>query len=325
TIHDGEVLVPAALTGADSGRLYRYQLAGGAPLDPVDLTGPVTDGLAVGGDGTIYAAATPLQAVAEGGVTWSYPMDGNGKTGSNAAIGPSGTIYVGGRGLTEHNLHAVNPDGSRKWAHDVGASIIDPIAVDDEERIYALTADGVVVAYEASGELAWSIQLPSFSSGGGIVIGPDRTIYVGTIGTTPGSYEGEHLFAVREGEGGQGAIVWKKKVGLSWIPTTPALSSGGTLYVSDFCKTLTAVRASDGEELWSYELPEVAGEDLCASFSAPAIGPDGRVYVWNGGRPGGEGAGLYVFRGDGTGPADSPWPQEGGDPAHTGRVAPGAR
>src|SRR5690606_16874202 len=158
---------------------------------------------------------------------------------------------------------------------------------------------GVVVAYEASGELAWSIQLPSFSSGGGIVIGPDRTIYVGTIGTTPGSYEGEHLFAVREGEGGQGAIVWKKKVGLSWIPTTPALSS--------------------------YELPEVAGEDLCASFSAPAIGPDGRVYVWNGGRPGGEGAGLYVFRGDGTGPADSPWPQEGGDPAHTGRVAPGAR
>src|SRR5688572_31878545 len=37
-------------------------------------TGPVTDGAAVAADGTIYAAATPLHAVANDEVDWSYTM-----------------------------------------------------------------------------------------------------------------------------------------------------------------------------------------------------------------------------------------------------------
>ena len=323
TIHGGEVLAPATVSGEElGGRIYRYDLADGEPLPAIELTGPITDGLAVGADGTLYAPATPLQAIAGGEVSWSYDMVGGGKTGSNPAVGPSGTIYVGARGLNDHNLHAVNPDGSEKWKRDAGAAIIDPIALDDEERVYALNSRGLLLAYDPDGELAWSLQLDSGSSGGGIVVGPDRTVYVGTIGGTPGVYTGEYLYAVREGEGGQGELVWQTVAGMSWIGTTPALSAGSTLYVTDFCRTLVALRASDGAEQWRYEIPGL-DVDQCAPFSAPALGEDGRIYAWNRGLAGGAGAGLYAFRGDGTGPADGPWSQEGRDPAHTGRVGGG--
>jgi outer membrane protein assembly factor BamB len=315
TIDDGVVIAPATVTGEElGGRLYRFDLATGQVLAPVELTGPVTDGIAIGADGTLYAPATPLQAVVESEVDWSYMMVDGGKTGSNPAIGPSGSIYVGGRGVVDHNLHAVNPDGSEKWKRDMGASIIQPIAIGPGELVHAVSADGLLVAYESDGELAWSFQLDSYSSGGGMVIGPDGTVYVGSIGNLPGSYTSPYLYAVRDG-----AIVWQKLVGLSWISTTPALSAAGTLYVSDFCRGLHAVRASDGEVTASYQI-EGLGEDECASFGAPTIGPDGTVYVWNEGQAGGPGSGLYVFHGDGTGPADSSWPQEGADAAHTGRA-----
>jgi outer membrane protein assembly factor BamB len=320
SLHDGVVLVPATVSGSPlGGRLYRFQLADGQALPSIELSGPVTDGLAVAADGTVYAPATPLQAVADEKVQWSYAMVADGKTGSNPAIGPSGTIYVGARGLNDHNLHAVTPAGTERWKRDVGSAIIDPIAIDDEERIYALNSKGRLVAYDADGTLAWSLQLDSGSSGGGIVVGPDRTVYLGTIGKSPGVYTGEYLYAARQGDDGQGELVWQAKVGMSWIGTTPALSESGTLYVSDFCRGLMAVRASDGQELWRYEIPEL-GENQCASFGSPALGADGRIYAWNGGLVGGAGAGLYAFRGDGAGPADSPWPQEGGDPTHQGRV-----
>lgn len=318
-IDDGVVLVPAAKQGAVDGVLYRYQLEGGTALPPIDLTGPIMDGLAVGSDGTIYIPATPLQAVRDGAPVWSYLMTGDGKTGTNAAVGPSGTIYVAGRGA-DHNLHAINPDGSEKWTRDLGAATIDPLAVDDAERIYVVTSGGKLFVYDVEGELAWTYQLPSNRSGGGMVIGPDRTVYVGAAGTTPGAYTGEYLFALREGEAGKGEVVWRKLVGLSWITATPALSANGTLYVSDFCRTIAAVRASDGEELWSYAVPGAVETDTCALFSAPAIGADGTVYAWTEGLPSGEGGGLYAFHGDGSGPAAAAWVQEGADAAHRGRV-----
>lgn len=324
TVVDDLVLVPASTRGGSlDGRIHRYRLADGMALDPVVLTGPITDGLAIGANGTIYAPATPLQAIAPGATTptWSYAMTNGGKTGSNAAVGPSGTIYVGGRGTAEHNLHAVNPDGTEKWVRDLGNAVIDPIAIDEQERVYTVTSRGKLFAYDADGTVAWTYQFDSGTSGGGIAIGPDRTIYVGTTGPTPGSYTGEYLFALREGANGQGELVWRKLVGLSWVSATPALSASGTLYVTDFCRTIIAVRASDGEKLWDYVIPELSGE-VCAGFSAPRIAPDGTVYAWNEGLSAGAGGGLYAFRGDGSGPAASAWPQEGRDPAHRGHVAP---
>jgi outer membrane protein assembly factor BamB len=322
TIHQGVVLAPATVSGSPlGGRVYRFDLASGDPLASFELTGPVTDGLAVGGDGTFYVPATPLQAVGDGGAPWSYEMDGTGKTGSNAVVGPSGTIYVAGRG-DDHNLHAVNPNGTEKWKRDLGRATIDPIAIDEEERIYVVTAGGLLAVYDLDNELAWSYQVPSGRSGGGMIIGPDHTVYLGSQ-ALPGDYTSEYLFAVREGKGGEGELAWRTLVGLSSIRTTPALSEGGTLYVSDYCRWLVAVRASDGDELWSYKIPELGDQDICPGFSAPVLAPDGTVYAWSKGLADGTGAGLYAFRGDGTGPANSAWPQEGADAAHSGRVSGG--
>jgi len=325
TIHCGVVLAPGTWkdpAGELNARLYQFDLASGTAHDPITLVGPAGDGVAIGVDGTVYAPATDLHAIGPDGVEWNYPMVDGGKTGSNAAVGPSGTIYVGARGQYDHNLHAVNPDGSEKWKRDTGRAIIDPIAIDDQERIYSLNAGGLLSVYEANGDLAWSYQLDSGSSGGGMVIGPDGTVYVGSIGSVPGSYTGEYLFALQDGGNGAGQLVWRKLVGLSWIGTTPALSAGGTLYVTDFCRNIVAVRASDGMVQWDYALPGLEENDQCAGFSAPAIAPNGAVYAYNEGSAAGEGGGLYAFIGDGTGPAKSAWPQEGSNPERTSLVAP---
>jgi outer membrane protein assembly factor BamB len=324
TIHDGVVIAPATVSGEElGGRVYRFELDGGAPVDPLELVGPITDGVAIAAGGAIVAPATPLMSVG-GADDWTYDMTGGGKTGSNAAIAPDGTIYVAGRGVTEHNLHAVGPDGEGAWMRDLGAAVIDPIAVDDDGRAYVVNTDGELFVYEPSGDLAWSFQLDSYSSGGGPILGHDGVVFVGTGGNTPGDYDGEYMYAVRQAEGTAGEILWRKLVGLSWVTHTPALSEGGTLYVSDFCRTLAAVRASDGAPMWEYQIPEVEG-DQCAGWSAPVIAGDGTVYAWNEGLAGAEGvgAGLYRFPGDGTGPAATPWPQEGADAAHTGRAQTG--
>lgn len=324
TIHDGVVLAPATVSGDElGGRIYRFELDGGGAFAPLELSGPITDGVAVAVDGTIYAPATPLMAVG-GAEDWSYAMTGGGKTGSNAAVAPDGTIYVAGRGVSEHNLHAVEPDGGGAWLRDLGAAVIDPIAVDADNRAYVVNVDGELSVYEPSGDLAWSFQLDSFNSGGGPILGHDGLVFVGTAGPTPGDYDDEYLYALRDAGGGAGEIVWRTRVGLAWISATPALSEGGTLYVSDFCRTIAAVRASDGAPIWEYVIDGL-DEEQCAGWSAPVIAADGTVYAWNEGRAG-EGAvggGLYRFPGDGTGPASTAWPQEGANAAHTGRASDG--
>ena len=321
TIDDGMVYASATTNvGGDlNALLHRVTLAGVASA-PIALTGPVGDGLAVGADGTLYVPATPLHAIVGDGITWSAPMIGAGKTGSNAAVGPSGTIYVGARGLEDHTVHAIAPDGHELWATDVGAAVIDPIAIDRDEHVYALNGDGTLVVLDSAGDVSWSLALDSGSSGGGMVLDPDGTVYVGTLSATPGDIAAEVLYAARKGDGTAGVRVWARNVGYGAITTTPALSSSGVLYVSDYCQGLHAMRVSDGEILWTVE---AAGreEDRCAPWSSPRLGPDGRVYAFSQGLGNGTGA-LVAIEGDGSGPAASAWPQQGGDAAHHARVTP---
>lgn len=247
-------------------------------------------------------------------------MIGAGKTGSNAAVGPSGTVYVGARGLEDHTVHAIAPDGQERWATDVGAAVIDPIAIDRDEHIYALNGDGRLVVLDAAGEVYWSLALDSGTSGGGIVLDGDGTVYVGTLSATPGDLTAEVLYAARKGAGAAGEVVWARNVGYGAITTSPALSASGVLYVSDYCQGLHAMRVSDGEILWTVEAPGRA-EDRCAPWSSPRLGPDGRIYVFSQGVGRGTGS-LVAIEGDGSGPAASAWPQQGGDPAHHARVTP---
>lgn len=312
-----EVVLATTDLGAAGSTLARFALADGAPGATAAVDGAILSGVAAADDGTIYVPGDPLVAFGEPG--WTYPLSGGGITGSNPAVGPSGTIYVAARGISDRNLYAVSPAGVELWKRDLGDAVIAPIAIDEGERIYAVNASGLLVVHDRSGELAWSFQLPSYTSGGGIVLGPDGTVYLGTLAANPADYLGEWVYAVRQARGGGGELVWSAAVGHG-VGNTPALSAGGTLYVTDICRQVTALDAATGEERWVFAEPNTE-EGLCSGFSAPAIGDDGTVYVLTEGH-GDDPGGTYALGGDGTGPAPSAWPVESADPAHTGRVDP---
>jgi hypothetical protein len=84
---------------------------------------------AISADGTIYIGSIygRLYAIADNatyhGEKWHY--DAGYSIQSSPAIGSDGTIYVGCGHMSgfPYSLHAVNPDGSRKWAFDAGADL----------------------------------------------------------------------------------------------------------------------------------------------------------------------------------------------------------
>jgi large repetitive protein len=53
--------------------------------------------------------------------------------GSSPAVDVDGTIYVGS---DDHNLYAVNPDGSLKWLFPAGPIVYSSPAVDVDGTIY---------------------------------------------------------------------------------------------------------------------------------------------------------------------------------------------
>jgi len=93
--------------------------------------------LAVGSDGTIYAGCANIKKLyaidANGNLKWEYQANGN--IGS-PSLGSDGTIYFGS---SDGVLHALNPDGTRKWALFVGDSVTQPIAVGEDETLYVVT------------------------------------------------------------------------------------------------------------------------------------------------------------------------------------------
>jgi len=317
-----EVLVAASGTSAEyDAKLHRYSLATGSVLPAVDLLGASSNGVAIDEAGDVLTAADDLQRIHAGAVAWTYQMVGTGLTGSNPAIAPDGTIYVAGRGLADHYIHAVDPNGTGKWKQELTDATVSPIAVDEASRVYVVDGSGWLWVFESSGSLAWKFELPSKNSGGGVIVGPDHTVYVGTLSRLPKDFTGEYMYAVREAAAGKGELVWSVNVGRGFIPTTPALSAGGTLYVTDFCRELFALDAATGRVKWSFLAPGLPDDDTCAPMSSPTIGEGGTVYVSVESNGESHPASLFALDGDGTGPAVGTWSMEGADPSHSHRLA----
>ena len=97
------------------------------------------------------------------------------------AIAEDGTIYFGS---WDRNLHAVNPNGTRKWKFDADGEIVsDPVIGDDgtiyfgvmgpgwdKGRIYAISPEGSEKWHYDTGY--WIDSDPA--------IGDDGTIYIGS-------------------------------------------------------------------------------------------------------------------------------------------------
>ena len=70
----------------------------------------------------------------------------------------------------------------------------------------------------------------------------------------------------------------------------------------------TKAKAVAGSKLWEFETGGMI------SYSSPAIGSDGTVYV------GSDDKKVYAIKTDSKGPAKSSWPMRGQNALHTGRV-----
>jgi len=202
----------------------------------------------------------------KGGTMWSYATGD--AIGTGVVIGSDRTLYVGSY---DHNLYALNPDGTAKWTFFTGSLIESTPAIGSDNTIYIGSDDKYLYAVKPDGTQKWKFQTGNsvFSP----AIGPDGTIYVGN--------NDQNLYAVNP----DGTQKWRAMMGWE-IHTAPAIGSDGTIYIGVYGQNLCAINP-DGSTKWSVSI----GGCLTSS---PAIGSDGTIYI------GAQDGSLNAIKPDGT-------------------------
>jgi len=191
---------------------------------------------------------------------------------SSPALGADGTVYIGSY---DHNLYAINPNGSIKWSYKTGGAIYSSPAIGTDGTIYVGSNDREFYAINPNGTLKWAFY-DSYTVGmieSSPTIGVDGTIYVG-------GNEG-NLYAFNP----DGSWKWAFNAGFMMPPSSPALGADGTIYFGAG-NSVYAVNP-DGSQKWLLNTGSYIG-------NSPAVGTDGTIYVGSGGNC------LYAIKPDGT-------------------------
>ena len=254
---------------------------------------------------------------------------------SSPALSPNGTIYFG---AYDRILHALNPDGTEKWAfrlptprvntNGVFTGIFSSPALGPDGSIYFGAEDQYLYSlHPETGKANWA-----FLTGDAIysdpAIGPDGAIYVGSYDT--------NLYAINP----DGTEKWRFQAG-DQIFSDPVLGPDGSIYFGCDDGKLYALNP-DGSKKWDFSpapgakgiiaSPVIAGDGTlyhavnwsplaCCRYrlyavnpdgtkkwefltgremwSSPALGPDGTIYIGSGALSGTNGK-LYALNPDGT-------------------------
>jgi outer membrane protein assembly factor BamB len=172
-------------------------------------------------------------------------------------------------------LHAVNPEGTRKWRFGAGATIASsPVIAEDGTiyfgcmgpgdigRIYALNPNGTEKWQYDTGY--WITSDPA--------IGDDGTIYIGSGDT--------YLYALNP----DGTLKWRFKTG-HYVKGPPSIADDGTVYFGSYDDYLYAVYPNNGTMKWRHAVGT-------GTETNPSIASDGTIYVG--------GDRLYAINPDGT-------------------------
>jgi len=234
--------------------LWRYKFDYRADVDP-----------AIGKDGTIYLGGGYKDMVycfvaidKYGALKWRYRTDGL-IWHMCPAIAEDGTIYFGS---WDDCLHAVNPNGTRKWKFDTAGNIVSDPAIGEDGTIYfgilgPGVYDGRIFAVNPNGTEKWHYKtgdvVPSDPA-----IGDDGTIYIASFDN--------YLYAMNP----NGTLKWRFKTGDN-IYAPPSIAEDGTVYISSYDDYLYALYPN-GTLRWKTE--KGYGSD-----TNPSIGLDGTIYV----------------------------------------------
>ena len=255
----------------------------------------------VNGDGTLHAVDP------DGRVRWTFEAPGGlGVNRSPPAIAEDGTVYFGSE---DHHLYAVGPDGAELWRFETEGAVRSP-SIDRDGTVYfandritewsdsqgrIILADARMFALNAVGTETWSAPIAG-DGWAGPAIGFDGTVYIGSMN------DGDLYVFSPTGtlEGKLGAQAGH----------TPIVGGDGSVY-----RSLSAVTAIDGDGTprWTFQPGNSASP-------VPAIGLDGRIYA---GTHDGSINELHAFEELGAahgGWEASPWPQDRGDRANSGRA-----
>jgi len=252
--------------------------------------------------GTIWAMPNYLYAIYSnnGTLKWKYQVGEDIFT--SPAIGDDGTIYFGD---TKHYIYALYPNGTLRWRYETSNEIYSSPAIGDDGTVYCGSDDGNLYAlYPNNGTVKWYYHTGDWV-GRGPSIADDGTIYFG-------SWDG-YLYAVHP----NGTLKWK--TGGNLVSTTPVTAQDGTIYVGNrYLSAIYPNNGSvkwtfdpgpqetirggnpcisaDGTIFFGTHIGQTDGGELIAVnpdgterwrimlatdwiWSAPAIGPDGTVYV----------------------------------------------
>ncbi len=215
---------------------------------------------------------------------------------SSPAVGQDGTVYVGSPFFGDR-LHALNPDGTLRWAlrHGEFGKQTSPVIGGDgtvyfegaalrpdgsslwvqneailkymNQQTPALGPDSVLywgfMALRGNGSMKWAYTPSDDVIASDPVIGSDGTVYFGSWAYTTPELCG--FFALRP----DSTIRWTFGLGKTFTP--PILGSDGAIYTSGSDSTLYALNP-EGTVRWTYR-------SSAAAFLPLVIGLDGTVYT----------------------------------------------
>lgn len=258
--------------------------------------GPIHQGVISGADGRVHFASesgTLYTLDPNGSLAWSF--DAGSEITNTPTVGADGTVYFG---CEDGKVWAIDSDGLVRWTSRTAGAVLTSAAVADDGKVFIGSADGAVYAIDPNGNDLWQ---RSFDDAGtkaatftaSPAIGPDGSVYVGALFDP-------NLYALAPDTGD---IRWRcplerwadpqqpemGKINGSLF-TSPVVAADGTIYVAPMHDThLLAIDPTDGSILWRSDMTDTSsglfdtnyGENYTGSlcWSAPALGPDGTIYV----------------------------------------------
>ncbi|MBN9160205.1 MAG: PQQ-like beta-propeller repeat protein [Myxococcales bacterium] len=249
---DGTVYVPADVNG-----VFAFAPDGGSrPIGDAGTgaSNSVTNVPSIGADGTLYfGAGHDVVALKKDGTSWRFATKDEIDT--STLIDEDGTVYSGS---SDNAIHALFPDGGKRWERDLGDDVAAAPAIGPTREIYVGTTKKLF-ALQRDGGLSWSFD-PTGDIQSSPVVADDGTIYIGTLGS--------RLHAVTPDGGAKWSFVTKGNFGWQQLP---ALGRDGTIF-SPTGSYLAAINPADGGTKWEVNV-------TVPLRTSVVIDGDGRLYV----------------------------------------------